>query len=141
MISRFLKASKTLRNKLSNHPGQQARARKRKQRLWFETLEDRRLLATLPASPALLSSIEGFNIDDNAFNTDATYLQPPDPYGAVGPSPYLECGQHVHSVVHQGRNTRISHQPEELLCSACVPTTAFSTRRCSTTNTRIASSC
>ncbi len=92
MISRFLKASKTLRNKLNNHPGQKARARKRKQRLAFEALEDRRLLATLPPSPALLSTIEGFNIDDNAFNNDNAYIQPPDPFGAAGPAHIVNVG-------------------------------------------------
>ena len=89
MISRFLKASKTLRNKFGGHPGQHARARKRKQRLLFEALEDRRLLA---ASPPLLTSIEGFNQDDNAFNTGDTLLQPPDPNGAVGLQHILNVG-------------------------------------------------
>lgn len=92
MISRFLKASKTLRNKLGDHPEHRTRAKRRRQRLLFETLEDRRLLATLPPSPNLLSSIEGFNIDDNAFNTGATYLMPPDPFGAAGPSHLVNVG-------------------------------------------------
>jgi len=55
-------------------------------------LEDRRLLAILPTSPALLSSIEGFNIDDNAFNTGAAVIQPPDPFGAAGPAHILNVG-------------------------------------------------
>jgi hypothetical protein len=55
----------------------------------FETLEDRRLLAV---SPPLLQSIEGFNIDDNAFNASAFILEPPDPYGAAGPEHILNVG-------------------------------------------------
>ena len=89
MNSRFLKASKALRERLNGKPRQPARAKKRQNRLRFESLEDRRLLA---ASPALLSSVEGFNIDDNAFNTGASYVQPPDPYGAVGQNHIVNVG-------------------------------------------------
>lgn len=81
MNSRFMKASKALRDKMTDKPRRRAQTKKRQHRLLFESLEDRRLLA---ASPPLLSTVEGFNIDDNAFNTGATYLQPPDPNGAVG---------------------------------------------------------
>ena len=89
MNSRFLKASKALRDRLTGKPRQLARAKKRQHRLLFESLEDRRLLA---ASPPLLSTIEGFDIDANAFNTGATYLAPPDPYGAAGRNHVVNVG-------------------------------------------------
>jgi len=55
----------------------------------FESLEDRCLLA---ASPALLSTIEGFNIDQNAFNLGGGVFEPPDPYGAAGPAHVVNVG-------------------------------------------------
>jgi len=87
--SRFLKASKAFRDRLNGKPRQPARAKKRQHRLLFESLEDRRLLA---ASPSLLGSVEGFNIDDNAFNTGAAYVEPPDPYGAAGQNHIVNVG-------------------------------------------------
>jgi hypothetical protein len=87
--SRFLKASKAVRKGLTEKPGRRAQARKRQHRLLFEALEDRRLLAV---SPSLLQTIEGFNIDDNAFNNNFAVVQPPDPHGAVGPNHILNVG-------------------------------------------------
>ncbi len=85
MRSRLLKPmrkSRSQRKKASRQP---------KRRRWptFESLEDRCLLA---ASPPLLSTIEGYNIDDNAFNTGALVVQPPDPYGAAGPEHVVNIG-------------------------------------------------
>lgn len=85
MRSRLLKPlrkSRSQRKKASRHS---------KRRRWptFESLEDRCLLAV---SPPLLSTIEGFNIDDNAFNTGSAFLEPPDPYGAAGPEHVVNIG-------------------------------------------------
>ena len=85
MRSRLLKPlrkSRSLRKRASRQP---------KRRRWptFESLESRCLLA---ASPPLLSTIEGFNIDDNAFNTGALVIHPPDPYGAAGPNHVVNIG-------------------------------------------------
>lgn len=46
----------------------------------------------LAASPPLLSTVEGFNIDDDAFNVGGFPIQPPDPYGAVGRDHILNVG-------------------------------------------------
>lgn len=46
----------------------------------------------LAASPALLQTIEGFDIDDNAFNTNAIVVEPTNPHGAVGPNHILNVG-------------------------------------------------
>lgn len=61
----------------------------RRRRPTIETLEDRCLLA---ASPPLLDTIEGFNIDQNAFNTGNSIVHPPDPYGAAGPNHVVNIG-------------------------------------------------
>ncbi len=87
VISRLKNASKSSRRKRSSKRPE--RGNKRHHRLLFETLEDRRLLA---ASPPLLDTIEGFNIDENGFNANGSLIQPPDPYGAVGPSHILNVG-------------------------------------------------
>ena len=89
MNSRFLNASKAVRKGLTEKPGRRARASKRQHRLLFETLEDRRLLAF---SPALIQTIEGFSINDNAFNNNAAIYQTPDPHGAVGPNHIVNVG-------------------------------------------------
>jgi hypothetical protein len=89
--SRFLKASKALRGRLTDKPKRRAQARKRQHRLLFESLEDRRLLA---ASPPLLSSVEGFNIDDTAYDNNNLVqpIEPAAPFGAVGPNHLLNVG-------------------------------------------------
>lgn len=89
MNSRFLKTSKAVRKGVMEKPGRRAQVRRRPHRLLFEALEDRRLLAV---SPPLLQTIEGFNVNDNAFNNNAALVQPPDPYGAVGPNHILNVG-------------------------------------------------
>jgi hypothetical protein len=87
--SRFLKASKALRDRLTDKPKRRAQARKRQHRLLFESLEDRRLLA---AAPPLLSAIEGFDIDQIAQNSGGLAWIPPDPIGAAGPNHVVNVG-------------------------------------------------
>lgn len=89
MNSRYLKASRAVRKGMTEKSGSRTRARKRQHRLLFEALEDRRLLAV---SPALLQTIEGFNIDDNAFNNNAFIADPTNPHGAAGPNHILNVG-------------------------------------------------
>ncbi len=55
----------------------------------IEALEDRRLLA---ASPSLLQTIEGFNVDNTLTNNGGLVMFPPDTSGAAGPRHILNVG-------------------------------------------------
>ncbi len=87
MITRFIKASKSLRDKRNSKRGVVHRGLRRHTRR-FERLEDRCLLA---ASPPLLGMVEGFSMYNSMYdNMDlVTEIEPPSPNGAVGPTHIL----------------------------------------------------
>ena len=65
------------------------RRQRRSRRPQVETLEDRCLLT---ASPALLSSVEGFSLTDDLFNTGLFESTPANPSGAAGPNHIVNVG-------------------------------------------------
>ena len=81
-LHKALRKSRSQRKKALREP-------KRRRSPTFESLESRCLLA---ASPPLLGTIEGFDIDQNAFNTGSSIVHPPDPYGAAGPNHVVNIG-------------------------------------------------
>ena len=62
---------------------------RRSRRPQVETLEDRCLLT---ASPALLSSVEGFSLTNDLFNTGLFESTPANPSGAAGPNHIVNVG-------------------------------------------------